>query len=235
MIRFKQVSKTYGENLALRQVNFEIKQGEFVYLIGPSGAGKSTIIKLLTREELATSGQVIIGNTDLSKLKAQHVYKLRRQLGIVNQQDIFLENRTVKENYQAVLGATGVAETEWLAKIKRTLDLVGLAAYLDAYPRQLSVGQKKRVAIGRAMLNRPKILLADEPTANLDPKTAIDIMRLFFRINRQQTTVLMATHDSTIVNTFMRRVLELEEGKLIRDQAAGNYNVFGNLNDIYIL
>lgn len=235
MIRFKQVSKTYGENLALRQVNFEIKQGEFVYLIGPSGAGKSTIIKLLTREELATSGQVIIGNTDLSKLKAQHVYKLRRQLGIVNQQDVFLENRTVKENYQAVLGATGVAEAEWLAKIKRTLDLVGLAAYLDAYPRQLSVGQKKRVAIGRAMLNRPKILLADEPTANLDPKTAIDIMRLFFRINRQQTTVLMATHDSTIVNTFMRRVLELEEGKLIRDQAAGNYNVFGNPNDIYIL
>lgn len=235
MIRFKQVSKTYGENLALRQVNFEIKQGEFVYLIGPSGAGKSTIIKLLTREELATSGQVIIGNTDLSKLKAQHVYKLRRQLGIVNQQDVFLENRTVKENYQAVLGATGVAETEWLAKIKRTLDLVGLAAYLDAYPRQLSVGQKKRVAIGRAMLNRPKILLADEPTANLDPKTAIEIMRLFFRINRQQTTVLMATHDSTIVNTFMRRVLELEEGKLIRDQAAGNYNVFGNPNDIYIL
>lgn len=235
MIRFKQVSKTYGENLALCQVNFEIKQGEFVYLIGPSGAGKSTIIKLLTREELATSGQVIIGNTDLSKLKAQHVYKLRRQLGIVNQQDVFLENRTVKENYQAVLGATGVAETEWLAKIKRTLDLVGLAAYLDAYPRQLSVGQKKRVAIGRAMLNRPKILLADEPTANLDPKTAIDIMRLFFRINRQQTTILMATHDSTIVNTFMRRVLELEEGKLIRDQAAGNYNVFGNPNDIYIL
>lgn len=235
MIRFKQVSKTYGENLALRQVNFEIKQGEFIYLIGPSGAGKSTIIKLLTREELATSGQVIIGNTDLSKLKAQHVYKLRRQLGIVNQQDVFLENRTVKENYQAVLGATGVAETEWLAKIKRTLDLVGLAAYLDAYPRQLSVGQKKRVAIGRAMLNRPKILLADEPTANLDPKTAIDIMRLFFRINRQQTTILMATHDSTIVNTFMRRVLELEEGKLIRDQAAGNYNVFGNPNDIYIL
>lgn len=235
MIRFKQVSKIYGENLALRQVNFEIKQGEFVYLIGPSGAGKSTIIKLLTREELATSGQVIIGNTDLSKLKAQHVYKLRRQLGIVNQQDVFLENRTVKENYQAVLGATGVAETEWLAKIKRTLDLVGLAAYLDAYPRQLSVGQKKRVAIGRAMLNRPKILLADEPTANLDPKTAIDIMRLFFRINRQQTTILMATHDSTIVNTFMRRVLELEEGKLIRDQAAGNYNVFGNPNDIYIL
>lgn len=235
MIRFKQVSKTYGENLALRQVNFEIKQGEFVYLIGPSGAGKSTIIKLLTREELATSGQVIIGNTDLSKLKAQHVYKLRRQLGIVNQQDVFLENRTVKENYQAVLGATGVAETEWLAKIKRTLDLVGLGTYLDAYPRQLSVGQKKRVAIGRAMLNRPKILLADEPTANLDPKTAIDIMRLFFRINRQQTTVLMATHDSTIVNTFMRRVLELEEGKLIRDQAAGNYNVFGNPNDIYIL
>lgn len=235
MIRFKQVSKTYGENLALRQVNFEIKQGEFVYLIGPSGAGKSTIIKLLTREELATSGQVIIGNTDLSKLKAQHVYKLRRQLGIVNQQDVFLENRTVKENYQAVLGATGVAETEWLAKIKRTLDLVGLAAYLDAYPRQLSVGQKKRVAIGRAMLNWPKILLADEPTANLDPKTAIDIMRLFFRINRQQTTILMATHDSTIVNTFMRRVLELEEGKLIRDQAAGNYNVFGNPNDIYIL
>ncbi|WP_278744297.1 cell division ATP-binding protein FtsE [Ligilactobacillus agilis] len=235
MIRFKQVSKTYGENLALRQVNFEIKQGEFVYLIGPSGAGKSTIIKLLTREELATSGQVIIGNTDLSKLKAQHVYKLRRQLGIVNQQDVFLENRTVKENYQAVLGATGVAEAEWLAKIKRTLDLVGLAAYLDAYPRQLSVGQKKRVAIGRAMLNRPKILLADEPTANLDPKTAIDIMRLFFRINRQQTTILMATHDSTIVNTFMRRVLELEEGKLIRDQAAGNYNVFGNPNDIYIL
>ena len=233
MIRFKQVSKTYGENLALRQVNFEIKQGEFVYLLGPSGAGKSTIIKLLTREELATSGQVIIGNTDLSKLKAQHVYKLRRQLGIVNQQDVFLENRTVKENYQAVLGATGVAETEWLAK--RTLDLVGLAAYLDAYPRQLSVGQKKRVAIGRAMLNRPKILLADEPTANLDSKTAIDIMRLFFRINRQQTTVLMATHDSTIVNTFMRRVLELEEGKLIRDQAAGNYNVFGNPNDIYIL
>ncbi|WP_369352214.1 cell division ATP-binding protein FtsE [Ligilactobacillus agilis] len=235
MIRFKQVSKTYGENLALRQVNFEIKQGEFVYLIGPSGAGKSTIIKLLTREELATSGQVIIGNTDLSKLKAQQVYKLRRQLGIVNQQDVFLENRTVKENYQAVLGATGVAETEWLAKIKRTLDLVGLGTYLDAYPRQLSVGQKKRVAIGRAMLNRPKILLADEPTANLDPKTAIDIMRLFFRINRQQTTILMATHDSTIVNTFMRRVLELEEGKLIRDQAAGNYNVFGNPNDIYIL
>ena len=235
MIRFKQVSKTYGEILALRQVNFEIKQGEFVYLIGPSGSGKSTIIKLLTREELATSGQVIIGNTDLSKLKAQHVYKLRRQLGIVNQQDVFLENRTVKENYQAVLGATGVAETEWLAKIKRTLDLVGLGTYLDAYPRQLSVGQKKRVAIGRAMLNRPKILLADEPTANLDPKTAIDIMRLFFRINRQQTTVLMATHDSTIVNTFMRRVLELEEGKLIRDQAAGNYNVFGNPNDIYIL
>ena len=235
MIRFKQVSKTYGEILALRQVNFEIKQGEFVYLIGPSGSGKSTIIKLLTREELATSGQVIIGNTDLSKLKAQHVYKLRRQLGIVNQQDVFLENRTVKENYQAVLGATGVAETEWLAKIKRTLDLVGLGTYLDAYPRQLSVGQKKRVAIGRAMLNRPKILLADEPTANLDPKTAIDIMRLFFRINRQQTTILMATHDSTIVNTFMRRVLELEEGKLIRDQAAGNYNVFGNPNDIYIL
>ena len=235
MIRFKQVSKTYGEILALRQVNFEIKQGEFVYLIGPSGAGKSTIIKLLTREELATSGQVIIGNTDLSNLKAQHVYKLRRQLGIVNQQDVFLENRTVKENYQAVLGATGVAETEWLAKIKRTLDLVGLGTYLDAYPRQLSVGQKKRVAIGRAMLNRPKILLADEPTANLDPKTAIDIMRLFFRINRQQTTILMATHDSTIVNTFMRRVLELEEGKLIRDQAAGNYNVFGNPNDIYIL
>ena len=125
MIRRKQFSKNYGENLALRQVNLEIKQGEFVYLIGPSGAGKSTIIKLLTREELATSGQVIIGNTDLSKLKAQHVYKLRRQLGIVKQQDVFLENRTVKEKYKAGLGATGVAETERWAKIKRNLELVG--------------------------------------------------------------------------------------------------------------
>jgi len=235
MIRFLQVTKTYGTINALKQVSFEIKQGEFVYLIGPSGAGKSTIIKLLTREEQLTTGQIILGNTDLSKIKSQHIYKLRRQLGIVNQQDIFLEKRTVTENYQAVLGATGQKNTEWAAKIKRTLDLVGMTAYANRYPRELSVGQKKRIAIGRAMLNHPKILLADEPTANLDPKTAIEIMRLLFRINRTKTTVLMATHDSTLVNTFMRRVIELEAGRVIRDQALGNYNVFGNPNDVYIL
>ncbi|MCP0886233.1 ATP-binding cassette domain-containing protein [Ligilactobacillus sp. WILCCON 0076] len=235
MINFKNVRKKYGSIEALENLSFNINQGEFVYLVGKSGAGKSTIIKLITREEMVTKGIVKVGNVQVSKIRSRNVYKLRRQIGVVNQKDTFLYKRTVEENFKIVLEAINVNTDLWEKRISDVLSIIDMYSYRQRFPKQLSIGQQKKIAIARAILNNPKIVVADEPTANLDATSAVEVMRLLFKINQMGTTILMATHDSTIVNTFPHRVLEIDHGKLIRDQNYGKYNVFSDAKDVYLL
>jgi cell division transport system ATP-binding protein len=224
MIEFRNVTKVYEDNnTALKNINLTIKKGEFIFLVGPSGSGKSTFIKLLIKEIPVTSGNIFVAGRNICNLKASRVPQLRRNIGYVFQDFKLLPNKTIFENVAFALEVIGKPSYVIKVQVPQVLKLVGLANKLNSYPHQLSAGEQQRVSIARAFVNRPPILLADEPTGNLDPTTSEGIMRLLSRINLIGTTVTMATHDKSIVNSMRRRVVELEEGEIIRDQKRGVY------------
>jgi cell division transport system ATP-binding protein len=226
MIRFEDVSKTYkGDVVALRDVSLEILKGEFVFLVGPSGSGKSTFLKLLLRDEVVTEGRVLVAGRDIGRLGVWKVPQLRRNIGCVFQDFKLLPNKTVYENVAFALEVIGRPKHIVRTQVPQILDLVGLTKKAENFPTELSGGEQQRVSIARAFVNRPLILLADEPTGNLDPATTVGIMRLLDRINRTGTTVVMATHDQRIVDAMRRRVIELDRGTLVRDQVRGVYGV----------
>ncbi len=224
MIRLENVSKEYSaDSPALIDANAEIEKGEFVFLVGASGSGKSTFIRLLNREEKPTTGKVYVAGKDIVGLSSWKVPFLRRNIGCIFQDYRLLPKRTVAENVAFALEVIGRPRHVIEQQVPAILDLVGLSEKSHRLPDELSGGEQQRVSIARAFVNRPLILLADEPTGNLDPDTAVGIMRLLDRINRTGTTVVMATHDRGIVDTMRRRVIELSDGKIIRDQSGGQY------------
>jgi len=226
VIRFEDVNKVYkGDVVALKDISVEIAKGEFVFLVGPSGSGKSTFLKLLLRDEVATAGRVLVAGRDIGRLGAWKVPSLRRNIGCVFQDFKLLPTKTVYENVAFALEVIGRPKHIVRTQVPQILDLVGLSKKSENFPTELSGGEQQRVSIARAFVNRPLILLADEPTGNLDPATTVGIMRLLDRINRTGTTVVMATHDQRIVDAMRRRVLELDHGALVRDQARGVYGV----------
>lgn len=227
MIRLENVSKSYKTSTrpALDGVSVDVEKGEFVFLIGPSGSGKSTFLRLLLREERPTSGEVHVADFHVNRLSARRVPKLRQSLGCVFQDFRLLQRKTVAENISFALEVIGKPRAVIERTVPEVLDLVGLSGKADRLPAELSGGEQQRVAIARAFANRPLVLMADEPTGNLDPETSQDIMLLLERINRTGTTVLMATHDHHIVDSMRRRVVELDLGRLVRDEARGVYGV----------
>ena len=225
MIRFNHVSKVYDRGMrpALDDVDIKINRDEFVFLVGASGSGKSTFLRLVIREERHTKGRIHVLGRDLSKISSWKVPQLRQEIGFVFQDFRLLENKTVLENVALASQVIGKPRHYILSAVPEALDLVGLAGKESRLPHELSGGEQQRVAIARAMVNRPKLLLADEPTGNLDPSTSVGIMRLLDRINRQGTTVVMATHDDEIVDQMRKRVIELKGGEVVRDQDRGVY------------
>ncbi|MBX7070078.1 MAG: cell division ATP-binding protein FtsE [Microthrixaceae bacterium] len=224
MIKLENVKKVYkNDHVALRNANVDIQKGEFVFLVGPSGSGKSTFIRLLNREELPTEGKVWVAGKDIASIRNWQVPYLRRNIGYIFQDFKLLPNKTVEENVAFALEAIGRPRHSVKTQVPAILELVGLAHKAKNRPDELSGGEQQRVSIARAFVNRPLILLADEPTGNLDPNTTIGIMKLLDRINRTGTTVVMATHDRGIVDVMRRRVIELEGGQVVRDQARGVY------------
>ena len=225
MIRFNHVSKVYDRGMrpALDDVDIKINRDEFVFLVGASGSGKSTFLRLVIREERPTKGRIHVLGRDLSKISSWKVPQLRQEIGFVFQDFRLLENKTVLENVALASQVIGKPRHYILSAVPEALDLVGLAGKERRLPHELSGGEQQRVAIARAMVNRPKLLLADEPTGNLDPSTSVGIMRLLARINRQGTTVVMATHDDEIVDQMRKRVIELKGGEVVRDQDRGVY------------
>lgn len=226
MIRLQNVTKVYDNSVvALREVSLEVGKGEFVFLVGPSGSGKSTLLRLMMREERPDSGEVWVAGKHASALPSWKVPHLRRSIGTVFQDFKLLPNKTVYENVSFALEVTGRSRHVIRSQVPQVLKLVGLSDKADRQPRQLSGGEQQRVSVARAFANRPLILLADEPTGNLDPGTSVGIMRILDRINRTGTTVVMATHDHAIVDAMRRRVVQLDEGRVIRDQRSGAYEV----------
>jgi cell division transport system ATP-binding protein len=225
MIRFENVTKLYesGHRPALEAVSVNVERGDFLFVVGASGSGKSTMLRLVLREEPATSGTVMVAGKDLGRLPYRKVPAHRRQIGVVFQDFRLLPDRTVFENVAFSLAVIGKPRHTIAQVVPETLDLVGLGGKEKRYPHELSGGEQQRVAIARAFVNRPAILLADEPTGNLDPTTSLGIMKLLDRINRTGTTIMMATHDDEIVDQMRKRVVELQDGKLIRDQTRGVY------------
>ncbi len=227
MIRFDHVSKVYvkGATPALNDVSLEINRGDFTFLVGKSGSGKSTMLQLILREQRATAGEVWVLGRNMTTLAQWRVPKVRRQIGTVFQDFRLLDSKTVYENVALAMQVIGKPRHAIRKDVPDVLDMVGLRGKEKRLPTELSGGEEQRVAIARAMVNRPEILLADEPTGNLDPETSLGIMRLLDRINRSGTTVVMATHDSAIVDQMRKRVVELVDGSVVRDQDRGVYGV----------
>jgi cell division transport system ATP-binding protein len=225
MIRFENVTKFYptSARAALVDASVEIEKGEFVFIVGQSGSGKSTFLRLVLKEEKPNQGAIWVAGKELARLSHWKVPQLRRQIGTVFQDFLLLPNKTVRENIAFALEVIGKPRHTIVKVVPEVLDLVGLGGKEDRMPNELSGGEQQRVAIARAFVNRPMILLADEPTGNLDPSTSVGIMRLLDRINRTGTTVVMATHDSNIVDSMRRRVIELDNGRVTRDQSRGVY------------
>ena len=224
MIRFDNVTKAYkNEHVALRDIDVNIEKGEFVFLVGPSGSGKSSFIRLINRQELPSKGRIWVAGKDIDDLPGWKVPYLRRNIGYIFQDYKLLSNKTVEENVAFALEAIGRPRATIRAQVPAILELVGLAGKASSRPDELSGGEQQRVSIARAFVNRPLIMLADEPTGNLDPATSVGIMKLLDRINRTGTTVVMATHDQRIVNMMRRRVIQLDRGTIVRDQARGVY------------
>ncbi|CDF57705.1 cell division ATP-binding protein FtsE [Thermobrachium celere] len=224
MIELKNVSKVYKNNhIALSNVNFNINKGEFVFLVGPSGAGKSTILKLLMKEIEPTSGEIIVNNVDITKLKRKEIPYYRRTLGVVFQDFRLLPDKTVYENVEFAMQIVEASHRDIKKRVPQVLEMVGLYAKQRNYPHQLSGGEQQRVAIARAIVNNPKLLICDEPTGNLDPDTAQEIMALIDDINKSGTTVLMVTHAKDLVDKMKKRVIAIEKGVIVRDQQRGVY------------
>lgn len=224
MIKFENVSKIYENNVkALSDINIEIGVGEFVFLVGPSGSGKSTFIRMLLKEVEPSAGKVIVGSTDLSKLTRKQIPYFRRKIGMVFQDFRLIPNLSVYENVAFAMKVVEATPKEIRKRVPMVLSLVGLSHKYKMFPNELSGGEQQRVSLARAIVNNPTVLIADEPTGNLDPKTAKEIMELLDDINRAGTTVLMATHAKEIVDSMKKRVLEIEGGEIIRDEKRGMY------------
>lgn len=224
MIKFINVSKEYGNGVqALSNVSLNIKKGEFVFLVGSSGAGKSTLMKLLLKEEEVTEGRIILNRKDITDVKSRRIPLIRRNLGVVFQDFRLLPNKTVYENVAFAMEIIGAHPKEIRRGVPMVLGMVNLSHKANSFPDQLSGGEHQRVAIARAIVNNPAVLIADEPTGNLDPETAWEIMKVLSDINARGTTVLMATHAKDIVNSMRRRVIQIEKGKIIRDEEKGGY------------
>ena len=224
LIEMKGVTKKYHRSTtALRDINVSINPGEFVYIVGPSGAGKSSFIKLLYREEKVSAGTLKVGEFNLTKMKKRQIPILRRSIGVVFQDYKLLPKKTVFENVAYAMQVIGEKPREIKKRVPEVLELVGLKHKMRSFPDQLSGGEQQRVAIARAIVNNPKVLIADEPTGNLDPEISWEIMQLLERINLQGTTVLMATHNKQIVDNLRHRVIAIEEGRIVRDEEEGEY------------
>src|SRR5574344_739164 len=223
MIQLRSVTKKYKNNYALKNVNLDILSGEFVFIVGASGAGKSTLMKLLYKEETPSSGTVMIGGINIANLPSNKVPNLRRCMGIVFQDYKLLQNQSVYDNIAYVIRTLGISTKEINTRVLGALKVVGLSDKLHAKPSELSGGEQQRVSIARAIVNGPPLLIADEPTGNLDPNNSMEIMQILEQINQKGITVLVSTHDHTMVNYFRKRVLTLENGQIIRDVQAGTY------------
>ena len=225
MILLDRVTKTYKKKSgsAIERINLHVEAKEFVIIVGPSGAGKSTILKLLTREEKPTSGKIVVGGIDYERLRDKDIPFLRRKIGVVFQDFKLLPNRTVFENVAFALEIVGMSNREIKHTVPKVLDIVGLKGKGQSYPLELSGGERQRVAIARAIVRQPKILIADEPTGNLDPKHAWDVIRVLEKINKYGTTVLLTTHNQDIVNKLKRRVVTIQDGKVSSDRARSVY------------
>ena len=226
MIEFVNVKKVFEDSgvVALENANFKIENGEFVFLVGSSGAGKTTITKLLMRETNVTEGEIYLNGNDITKVPDKEIPYLRRKMGVVFQDFRLLEDRTVYENVEFAMRVVGATKREIRKRVPEVLSEVGLNYKAKMLPRQLSGGEQQRVALARALVNRPLILIADEPTGNLNPKTAMEIMDIFEEINRMGTTIIMATHAKDIVDTMKKRVIEVSDGNIIRDEVGGAYH-----------
>ena len=226
MIRFIDVHKEYDNGTkALKGVNVRIDDGEFVFLVGPSGSGKSTLIKLITAEIAPTDGRVMVNGFNLNNITPRQVPQMRRTLGVIFQDFRLIEKKTVYENLSFAMRAIGASNRELRRRIPYVLQLVGLDQKGERYPGQLSGGEQQRVAIARALVNNPSMIIADEPTGNLDPQRSLEIMMLLERINELGTTVLVVTHEKNLVNRFTKRVVAIENGRIISDETGGYYNV----------
>ena len=224
MIEMMNVTKKYNKGItAINNLSIQIKDGEFVYVVGPSGAGKSTFIKMMYREEKATKGRIRVGKYDLMKIKDRQIPFLRRYVGVVFQDFKLLQHKTVYENVAYAMEVIEKSPREIKRRVQEVLELVNLKHRVDNFPNELSGGEQQRVAIARAIVNTPGILIADEPTGNLDPETSMEIMDILERINEQGTTIVMATHNSQIVNEKKHRVIAIENGQIVRDQEQGEY------------
>ncbi|HXS32158.1 MAG TPA: cell division ATP-binding protein FtsE [Solirubrobacterales bacterium] len=224
IIELRDVTKVYpGGHMALDRVSLAVDRGEFVFLVGPTGCGKSTLIKTLIRDESATDGAVRIAGRDIGALPEKKIPQLRRNIGTVFQDFKLLPDRTVYDNVAYALQVIGASRAEIRTQVPETLRLVGLSTKLHSYPDQLSGGEQQRVSIARAFVNHPPLLLADEPSGNLDPVTSIGVMQLLYRINKTGTTVVVVTHDREMVDNMRRRVIELYEGRVVRDEVSGGY------------
>lgn len=224
MVEFNKVSKVYDKKIfAIEDVDFKINEGEFVFLIGPSGSGKTTIIKMLIRDEVPSTGRIIFNNSDITKISRDKVYKIRREIGVIFQDYKLVQDKTAYENVAFAMEAAGKKDKEIKETVPYVLDIVGLGSRLKAFPRQLSGGEQQRVAIARAIANNPKILIADEPTGNLDPASAWDIIQVLTKINNWGTTVIMSTHGTDIVNALNKRVIQMQDGRIVRDHQEGIY------------
>ncbi len=221
MIEFFQVTKSFGDRVALDRVSFRIPEGQFVFLSGASGAGKTTLLRLIYRAERPTSGQILVNGRNLNSIPRRKVPFLRRTIGVVFQEFSLIERRTVVENVSYLPRILGLSRRDQRRLAEETLERVGLADRIDAFPAELSGGEQQRVAIARALVNRPDILLADEPTGNLDPELSAEILRLFFQVNRDGTTVLLATHDPALERRPGDRILVLHRGRLVTDEVLG--------------
>ena len=223
MIQLRAVTKKYKNNYALRNINLDILSGEFVFITGASGAGKSTLMKMLYKEETPSSGTVLIGGINIANLPSDKVPNLRRCMGIVFQDYKLLSNQTVYDNIAYVIRTLGISSREVNARVTGALKVVGLLDKIKAKPSELSGGEQQRVSIARAIVNGPPLLIADEPTGNLDPKNSMEVMQILDQINQRGITVIVSTHDSSLVDYFRKRVLTLDNGELVRDIQAGTY------------
>ena len=226
MIEIKNLTKTYEKSSrALKNVNITIEDGEFVFVTGRSGSGKSTLMKILLKEVEPTSGRVIVNDMDLGKMPRSYVPKYSRRLGVVFQYFRLLKDKTVYENVAFAQRVIGVSSRRIRESVPQMLKMVGLSSKYKSFPRQLSGGEQQRVAIARALINKPEVLLADEPTGNLDPQNAMEIMRLLDEINRQGTTVIVVTHSRDLVNTMQKRVITIEKGVVVSDEEESGYRL----------
>jgi len=226
MIKFESVSKIYkGDFVALENIDLEIQKGEFVSIVGHSGSGKSTLLKLIYGEEMVTEGEVYFDENQLSKIKRSDLPKHRRMIGMVFQDFKLLPKKTVFENVAYALEVAGVSNEEIQENVTQILDIVGLANKMDKYPNQLSGGEQQKVAIARALVHTPMVIIADEPTGNLDPVSSLEIVQLLIRINELGTTIILASHDRDVVDKANKRVIVLENGRIIADHAKGKYKI----------